>query len=210
MNVFPQYRSLGRILAGVLILAFSLALLALLVFYLVQDTSIWVLGQRVTGEVVDFWVERTNEDEQEVATFQYLIRYRFTTSDGRVITAVSVVGPNEWLGMTRGARLRDGAYPFFNGDRPHRPGVVYYDDAPMSGITGGRVKGGPIDVVYFPLYPTFNRLDETRFIPVLACAYIPLILLGWVGLAVGRYLVWPASGSVEGWSFQRILRQNVE
>lgn len=49
-------------------------------------------------------------------------------------------------------------------------------------------EGSLVTVVYFPLYPTHNRLDEARFVPLLACAYVPLAFLTWAGLRVGWHL----------------------
>ncbi|MEJ2211545.1 MAG: DUF3592 domain-containing protein, partial [Anaerolineae bacterium] len=39
--------------------------------------------------------------------------------------------------------------------------------------------GGPVDVVYFAPYPAHNRLEEGRYVTVLACAYVPLFLAAW-------------------------------
>ena len=49
--------------------------------------------------------------------------------------------------------------------------------------------GSPVDIVYFPLYPLHNRLDDTRFILLLAITYVPIIFLTWVGLTLGCYLL---------------------
>lgn len=58
---------------------------------------------------------------------------------------------------------------------------------------GALQEGGPLDIVYFPLYPAHNRLEERRFMPVLACAYLPLIVLTWMALGLGWYLVRPGA-----------------
>jgi hypothetical protein len=58
-----------------------------------------------------------------------------------------------------------------------------------------------LDVVYFPLYPQHNRIQESRFISVLACAYVPLVILAWAALGVGWYLLRPTR--VRTWWFSR-------
>lgn len=57
---------------------------------------------------------------------------------------------------------------------------------------GALVEGGPIEIVYFPLYPAHNRLEEARYVPILACAYLPIALLSWLGLGLGWYLLGPS------------------
>jgi hypothetical protein len=52
-------------------------------------------------------------------------------------------------------------------------------------------EGGPLAVIYFPLYPGLNRLEDARFIPLLVCSYVPIALLGWLGLSLGWYLLRP-------------------
>jgi hypothetical protein len=37
--------------------------------------------------------------------------------------------------------------------------------------------------------PTHARLEEGRFIPILLCSYLPLALVGWVGLRGGWHLI---------------------
>lgn len=63
---------------------------------------------------------------------------------------------------------------------------------------GALHEGGTLDIVYFPLYPAHNRLEESRFLPALACAYLPLMVLTWIALGLGWYLVRPA-GRREWW-----------
>jgi hypothetical protein len=67
-------------------------------------------------------------------------------------------------------------------------------------------EGGPVAIVYFPLYPAHNRLDESRFISVLACAYLPLLLVTWASLGVGWYLLQP--GRSRSWWFGRDKTQS--
>ena len=78
--------------------------------------------------------------------------------------------------------------------------VHYHFDAPGGGVIsqtttlavrewGALVEGGPVEVVYFPPYPAHNRLEESRYIPILACAYVPIAVLSWLGLGLGWSLV---------------------
>jgi hypothetical protein len=58
--------------------------------------------------------------------------------------------------------------------------------------------GGQVDVVYFPPYPQHNRLDDSRYVPLLACSYVPLILIAGAVLAAGWQLLRPAPGTGQG------------
>ncbi len=64
-------------------------------------------------------------------------------------------------------------------------------------------KGGSIDVVYFPLFPRHNRIDDSRFVPALACAYIPFLFLCAFAAATGWRLARPllarAPSEASGW-----------
>jgi hypothetical protein len=50
-------------------------------------------------------------------------------------------------------------------------------------------EGQQIDIVYFPLYPTLNRRDDSNWTFFLSCTYIPLIIIGIVGFRVGWYML---------------------
>ena len=50
-------------------------------------------------------------------------------------------------------------------------------------------EGTSIDIVYFPLYPQLNRLDDSRWVFFLSCTYIPLIVISLIGLRVGWYML---------------------
>ena len=160
-----------------LLLVGSLVCLAGVSTNMAQDISIWVLGRHTTAEVVDAWIKQINDDARE-PTFQYFVRYRFTTSRGQVFTGTSRVGVQEWAGLGMGGPVA----------------AVYQEQENVPQYSaGGLAERGTVTVVYFPLYPAHNRLDESRFIPILACAYMPLIFLGWIGLAAGRHLVRPSA-----------------
>jgi hypothetical protein len=152
--------SIGRKIAGVLLLILGLLCLGLLVYGLVTDLSIWVLGRRTVAEVVDLWVERTSESDAQEITFEYFVRYRFSTTGGRTLTSSSRLDAREWSSLEN---------------------------------------GGDLSVVYFPLYPQHNRVDEARFVPMLACAYLPLLVVTWASLGVGWYLLRPTR--VNTWWF---------
>ncbi|MBN2044416.1 MAG: DUF3592 domain-containing protein [Anaerolineales bacterium] len=47
------------------------------------------------------------------------------------------------------------------------------------------VEGGEVRVVYSPFDPENNRIDDSRFRPLLICTYIPFIFLAWFFLAQG-------------------------
>ena len=150
VNAHSNERHLGRTVAGALILVLGLVCLTVLVVNLARDLSIWVLGRRVTAQVVDSWYEMVDVADGAEFTARYFITYEFTTPAGKIITGSSQLGGMEWSAL----------------------GV-----------------GSPVDIVYFPLYPVHNRLDDTRFILLLAITYLPLVFLTWAGLTLGCHLL---------------------
>ncbi|MGD8397542.1 MAG: DUF3592 domain-containing protein [Anaerolineae bacterium] len=64
---------------------------------------------------------------------------------------------------------------------------------------GALQEGGAVEVVYFPLVPSHNQIEASRFVPVLACAYLPLLVLVWALLGGGWYLFQP--GQQRAWWF---------
>lgn len=68
----------------------------------------------------------------------------------------------------------------------------------MNEWAGGYEEGGRVDVVYFPPYPEHNRIDEARFMPALACSYVPAILIAVALLVAGWQLFHPAIQRAEG------------
>lgn len=155
-------RAVGRTIAAILLLLVGLACLGYLAYSLANDLSIWVLGRQTEAEVMELGVIRTNEAEEGELTFDYFVKYRFSTPGGQVIVDTVLLDVREWGALT---------------------------------------EGGPVDVVYFPLYPQHNRVDESRYVTVLACAYIPLAMLAWGALGAGLYLLRPAQ--VREWWFSR-------
>lgn len=58
---------------------------------------------------------------------------------------------------------------------------------------GALEEGGPVRIVYFPLVPSHSRLEESRFVAALACAYLPLVVVAWALLGAAWYLIRPAT-----------------
>jgi hypothetical protein len=145
-------RSVGKSVAGVLLLILGLLCMIFLIYSLVTDLSIWVFGRRTTAEVVALWVERTSESDAQELTFEYFASYRFTTPGGETISSSSKLDVREW---------------------------------------GALEEEGDVSVVYFPPFPRHNRVDHARFVPVLACAYLPLVVVAWASLSVGWYMLRP-------------------
>jgi len=158
-------RGFGRTVAAILLFIVGVAFLALLVYSLANDLSIWVLGRHAEAEVVELDAIRTSEAEEGELTFDYFAKYRFATPSGQVIVDTVLLDVREWGALT---------------------------------------EGGPLDVVYFPLYPQHNRVDESRYVTFLACAYVPLVVLTWGVLGAGLYLLRPVR--VREWWFSRDSR----
>jgi hypothetical protein len=58
--------------------------------------------------------------------------------------------------------------------------------------------GGPVAVLYFPLYPSHARLADQRFIGVYLCSYLPFAIAGWAGMSAGWYLLRQGAGRPRG------------
>lgn len=186
----PGNRPAAKTLIGLPLLLLGLACLAFMLLNLAQDLSLWVLGQHTTAQVVDLWIEESGEDQTGQPTFQYFLRYRFTTADGQVITKVSSVSATEWVGLGQGrGELR---YSGGEGAPGQAAAGTYHEQIHVPEYTiGGLEKGGAVDVVYFPPYPAHNRLDDSRYVPVLACTYVPATALSLAALLSGWHLVQP-------------------
>ncbi|MBN1316254.1 MAG: hypothetical protein JXA42_12320 [Anaerolineales bacterium] len=55
----------------------------------------------------------------------------------------------------------------------------------------GMKKGGPVLVKYFPLYPSHNRLDDSRFVGFYICTYIPITAFVLAGFLAAVHLLRP-------------------
>jgi len=53
----------------------------------------------------------------------------------------------------------------------------------------GMWEGQKIDILYLPLYPNLNRLDDSRWSLFLSCTYIPLVAIAFIGLRIGWYMI---------------------
>jgi hypothetical protein len=163
MGTFFRDRRPSKVLAGMLLFFIGLACLILVIYNLGKDLSVWVLGKQVDAEVVELFVVRTSTEEEKEMTFDYFVKYQFTTPGGQLVVSSVQADVREWGALT---------------------------------------EGGPVSVLYFPLYPAHNRLDDSRFVSLLACSYLPLMVAGWVALGVGLYLIQPGT-SRESWFAKR-------
>jgi len=154
---------------GSCILLTGLALAGVLSYYRVNDLSLWFFGRHTTGWVIDLWMEAIGDPQSQEKQFQYFARYQFVAGDDRLLTGESRLGAMEWSGLM--------------------PAVVL-DAAHANQTIGEQMpRDSCVKVVYFPLYPQHNRIAQDRLIPVLACAYLPLLGLCWACFMVGAYLV---------------------
>jgi len=67
--------------------------------------------------------------------------------------------------------------------------------------------GSPVVVGYFPLYPAHNRLDNSRYVPLYVCAYVPALFLSWLGLAAGWSMLRPIQTDLGTRSLTEALRR---
>jgi hypothetical protein len=162
-----------RQLVGALVTGLGLALMAFVVLNLAQDGSLWILGRHTEAQIVGMWVEQDVDESDDTPACRWFVRYRFTTPGGRAVTGVSRVSARELASLGHSGPVD----------------IVYAGENAPPGDGGAIEDGGWVHVVYLPLYPAHNRLDESRYVPVLACAYVPLILVGIAGLALGRGLL---------------------
>lgn len=178
----------SKLLGAILLLLVGVGSLTFVGIYLARDLSLWVFGTRVEASVADLWAEATGEASDGTLTFRYYVQYEFVTPRGRLVSGTSSVGPHEWMGLGTGSVRASKAL----GDSgQHAP--VYYEQSgiPQEGI-GGLEEGGTISVVYFAPLPQHNRLEDSRLIPVLACAYVPLVMVGLFSLMGGWRTIRPA------------------
>ncbi|MGD9046659.1 MAG: hypothetical protein PVF77_01275 [Anaerolineae bacterium] len=180
---------LVRRLLGLSILTIGVACLALVVSSFVRDSSLWFFGRKVSASVVESWAEQTSEEGASEVTFDYYVRYQFETERGQVITAVSRVAAGEWVGVGYGQQAGIRHDVMDDRAQPAAAPVFQEQKHISEDVAGGLTEGATIDIVYFPPYPAHNRLDESRFISILACAYLPFIIVGIIATVVGWRLV---------------------
>lgn len=185
MLTFLEEHPLVRRLIGLGLLVGGFACTVFVAYSLARDGSLWLFGKKTSAVVVESWAEQTSAEGAPEVTFDYFIRYQFQTENGQVITASSRVGAGEWIGVGYGqqASVRHDAM-----DDQAQPAAapVFQDQKHITEHTsGGMVEGQGVDIVYFPLYPVHNRLDESRFVALLACAYLPFVFVGVSAIIVG-------------------------
>jgi hypothetical protein len=109
------------------------------------------------------------------------------------------------LGVIRTSEAGEGelTFDYFVKYRFATPGGQVIVDTTVLDVRewGALSEGGAVDVVYFPLFPQHNRVDESRYVTILACAYIPLAVFVWAMLGAGLYLLRPSQ--VREWWFSR-------
>lgn len=154
---------------GIILLILGLAGAGFLVYQLGRDLTIWVLGRHAPAYVTEKWVERTETSTEEQLEFNYYLEYVFETRRGAVVTTTKPVSVNEWGGTLPPARKIPEEPPSFVANQ-------------------SLVQDRPIDVVYFPLYPRHNRIDDSRYVPFLLLTYVPVIGITFALLALGQYL----------------------
>jgi hypothetical protein len=198
MLAFVEEHPFARRVLGLLVLAAGLVCLALVLYSLVRDGSLWLFGRKTRATVVESWAEQTSEEGASEVTFDYFVRYQFETDRGQVVTSTSRVGAGEWIGVGYGqqASVRHDVIDGRSQDAA-APAVFQNQKHITEDTSGGLEEGTGMDIVYFPLYPAHNRLDESRFVSLLACAYLPFVVVGAVATAVGWRLFRRSSGDTE-------------
>ncbi len=197
MLTFLEEHPLARRLIGLALLVAGLACAVSITYSLIRDGSLWLFGKKTSAVVVESWAEQTSAEGASEVTFDYFIRYQFQTETGQVITASSRVGAGEWIGVGYGqqASVRHDAM-----DDQAQPAAapVFQDQKHITEHTsGGMEEGQGVDVVYLSLYPEHNRLDESRFVTLLACAYMPFVFVGVTMIFGGLRLIRSASPTAD-------------
>ena len=72
------------------------------------------------------------------------------------------------------------------------------------------IEGGDVKIVYSPFDPSNNRIDDSRFVPLLMCSYIPIILIAWFLLIQGWNLLYGEFKNAKEphWSDERQAKSN--
>lgn len=209
MSSLEDYPSLKRGL-GLLSLIVGVLLLGFLLFALAKDLSLWLFGETITAQVVDRWAEATNAGEQEDLTFNYYVRYRFTTPAGRVIVTTKTVAAQEWVGVGHSSRGQ-GAADFYSDEEVGAAAPVYQEQAHLSEFSeGGLMSASEVGVVYFPLFPAHNRLEESRFLPLLACTYVPFLAVAGLLLVAARRLLGKEAAQADDWWIEQVMTLTAE
>ena len=174
LPVARDWRAWGQSLLGLVVHLLGMALVVFVALGLAEDASLWVFGRTVEAQVTATWIEQDTSRSEIEPSYRWFVRYAFTTPDGRTVNGVSTVSAKE------AARLSTG-----------RPMEFISREREASALREGdvRANGPTVGVVYFPPVPRHNRLDDSMYAALLACAYVPLTLAGCAGLALGRRLL---------------------
>lgn len=154
---------------GVILLVLGLVGAGFLVYHLGRDLTIWVLGRHTPAYVTETWVERTEASTEATLEFRYYLKYVFETRGGTVVTTTKPVSVTEWGGALPRAREAPAEPPSFVKEQT-------------------LAQEHPIDVIYFTLYPQHNRIDDSRYVPLLLLTYVPVIGITLALLVLGRHL----------------------
>jgi hypothetical protein len=171
LDDYPFVRMLLAVLLLLLAAAFSLFVFV----ELGQDLALWLFGERVEATVVDRWVQPLGEDGDGELDFRYYVQYRFATAAGQIFTRTATVGALEWAGGGYAGSSK-ARVDFYDQEAVGPAAPVYQEQKHLIEFGGGALAvEEQVPVVYFRLYPQHNRLDQSRFIPAFACAYVPLV-----------------------------------
>jgi hypothetical protein len=139
-------KSFSRKIGGFLLLSIGLLVFFMVSKYMIKDFPIWFIGQDVSAIVKETWYEKVNLDDPADMTFEYFVRYEFTTEKGKIIIGTSRLGVTEWMRSGPGTNIK---------------------------------------ITHSPFNAENNRVDDSRYVPLLLCAYLPFIFLLWLGIYSG-------------------------
>lgn len=108
----PVMRKIG----GILLLAIGLVVFIAMFSFAVKDIPLWIFGKHTQAEVVETWVERTDnlgEREGGDLKFDFYLRYQFTIPSGQVVTKTSKASAIEWSGMGKGQTIDIVYFPLY-------------------------------------------------------------------------------------------------
>jgi hypothetical protein len=131
-------------------------------------------GTRLAGWKI--YVERIDDGSTSEMQFEYYVRYRFSTPDGKIYTRSNSLSAQEWSSLSIASA--------------DSPDISQLQNLPPH-TTYDMLAKGLVEVVYFPLYPQHSRLAEGRYVLFLVCLYVPFLVLIWGGFKITHYLLEP-------------------
>ncbi|MEJ2487664.1 MAG: hypothetical protein P8Y68_18245 [Anaerolineales bacterium] len=90
-------------------------------------------------------------------------------------------------------------------------GEVFTGSASLSALDwSGLVEGRDVSIVYSPLDPANNRIDDSRYVPLLLCSYIPIIIIAYFFVTQGWNLLFRElkQEKIPHWSAKREEKTN--